>query len=117
MQVPDSQLVGSYRMNIFIEPQELFNARHYQAIHDAFAFTAADPHIFNLLRAGPQRVTTIINKVGRLLPSTSKRQRVEIKRRTMIRISELVRSGKLCRVKRFFVASHGVDSRTRSMII
>jgi len=96
-------MVCSYRMSTFIEPEAVFNRRQPQAEVNPFAFTAADPHIFSLLRGGPQRITSIVNRVGRILPSTSKRQRIEIKRLTMIRIGELIRRGKLRRIDRIFV--------------
>ena len=91
--------------SIFVEPEASFNERRTRAETDPFAFTKADPNIFNLLRAGPQRLTTVINKVGRVLPSASKKERVANKRRTMIRIGELIRGGKLRRFKRVYVAT------------
>ncbi len=92
-------------MNSFIEPDAVFNQRKLQAVHDAFSFTKADTPILNLLRTGPRRLTDIVNRVGRILPSASKRERVEIKRRTLNRIGELIRSGKLRRIKRLYVAT------------
>ena len=38
---------------MLIEPDSVFIERHAYAPEDAFAFTAADPHVINLLRAGP----------------------------------------------------------------
>lgn len=93
--------------SIFVEPEVTFIERRTRAETDPFAFTKADPHIINLLRAGPRRLTDIVNRVGRLLPSANKRERVEIKRKTLNRIGELIRIGKLRRIKRVFVATVG----------
>ena len=90
--------------SVFVEPDATFIERRTRAELDPFAFTKADPHIINLLRAGPERLTTILNTVGRILPSTSKRERVENKRKTLNRIGELIRSGKVRRIKRFWIA-------------
>ena len=91
-------------MNLIIEPQVVFDQRHLQAAQNAFAFTAADPHIFNLLRAGPVRIMTAVNKVGRILPSSGKLEKVAIKRRTLKRVGELIGQGKLRRIGRVFLS-------------
>jgi len=71
--------------------------------HDLFAFTDADPHILQLLRDGPMRITSVINVVCRLLPSRNKRQRLAIKKQTLLRIPALIRGGQLRRVRRVLV--------------
>ncbi len=91
-------------MNTTIEPEPRCIERHQHTLFDdPFAFTEADQHIYKLLQAGPQRVTTVINKVARILPSTSKRQRTAIQRQTLLRVTTLIRRGKLRRNRRIFV--------------
>ena len=90
-------------MQIIIEPEQIFTERTLQAAQDALAFTAADPHIIRLLQAGPQRIMAVVNAVGRLLPSTCKRQRVAIKQQTLRRITVLIRRGTLKRIRRVFI--------------
>ena len=102
--------------SVFVEPEASFNERRTRVETDPFAFTKADPHIINLLRAGPERLTTILNKVGRILPSASKKERVEIMRRTLNRIGELIRLGRLRRIKRFYVATVGNMQNGRNVV-
>ncbi len=99
-------------MSTTIKPERRFIERHqYTLVDDPFAFTEADPHIFNLLRSGPLRVTTVINKISRLLPSASKRQRTAIMQQTLLRITTLIRRGKLRRDRRIFVCLKLASSR------
>ena len=86
-----------------IEPEATFVESHSHAQDDVFAFTQADAHIHDLLRAGPQRLTTVLNQAARLMPARSKRQRVAIKREVLLRLGTLVRHGQLRRIRRKFV--------------
>lgn len=74
---------------------------------DMFTFTEADEHIFRLLRDGPQPIMSVVNKVGRLLPSRSKRMRIAKKQQTLMRITTLIRRGQLKRINRVFVDVNG----------
>ena len=90
-------------MQPFIEPEATFAKPHAHAPEDMFAFTQADAHIHDLLRAGPQRLTTVLNQAARLMPARSKRQRVAIKREVLLRLGTLIRHGQLRRIRRKFV--------------
>jgi hypothetical protein len=80
---------------------------------DMFTFTEADKHIFRLLRDGPQRIMTVVNKVGRLLPSQNKRQRIAKKRQTLMRITTLIRRRQIQRIGRVFVGEIGINTSER----
>jgi hypothetical protein len=90
--------------SILVEPEATYTGRHANAQEDMFAFLDADPHIVSLLRFGPTHMMKVVNVVGRALPSRSKRQRVAIKRETLLRLGVLIRRGQLRRIKRKFVA-------------
>jgi len=90
--------------SIFVEPEATFAERRAEAVDDVFAFTDADPHIVSLLRAGPMRLTTVLNVTTRLLPSRSKRQKLAVKREILLRLGTLIRRRQLRRIQRTFVA-------------
>ena len=117
---------------IFVEPEIAYVARREQqnagltplppapsvvdpfcSPDDMFAFVEADEHIFRLLRDGPQRIMTVVNKVGRLLPSQNKRQRIAKKRQTLMRITTLIRRRQIQRIGRVFVGEIGINTSER----
>jgi hypothetical protein len=73
------------------------------ALEDVFAYTQADHHIVGLLRAGPMKLTSVLNVTARLVPSRCKRKRMAIKHAILIRLCELIRSGRLRRIRRKFI--------------
>lgn len=66
-------------------------------------FMEADQHIFDCLRAGPVRLTTVLNRVARLFPCPKKRQRRAVQWAVLRRIGNLIRRGSLRRVRRVLV--------------
>ena len=90
---------------MLVEPETTFAKRHVHVQEDAFAFTQADALIYGQLRAGPQRLTTVLNKTARMIPARSKRQRTAAKREILLRLGVLIRQGNLSRIRRIFVAS------------
>lgn len=95
--------------SILVEPESSFAERRAYAQEDVFAFTQADPHVINLLRAGPTHVMRVVNVVGRRLPAKSKRQRVAIKGEVLRRLGTLIRRRQLRRIKRKFIALPAVS--------
>jgi len=90
-------------VSFIIEPHELFSARQLQAAQDAFAYTAADPHIFSALASGPQHGMRVLNRVVRQLPYNTKRQKIAVGRAVLGRITALIRAGKIRRLKRKYL--------------
>jgi hypothetical protein len=86
-----------------VEPQTAFDARQVCPPADFGEYTEADPHIFSLLRGGPMPLMTLLNRVARLVPSRSKKQRVAIKRQVLRRFGRLLNDGRLVRINRKFL--------------
>lgn len=91
-------------MQILVEPEAVFTERHAKVPEDALQFTRADAHIYAILRAGPMRLTTLLNITGQLMPVRSKRERLALKREILRRLGVLIREGQLQRIRRKFVA-------------
>jgi hypothetical protein len=90
---------------VLIEPESTFANRHAPVTEDVFAFTQADDLIFGLLRAGPQRLTTVLNTTARMIPARSKRNRMAAKRAILGRLGALIRAKRLRRIRRIYVAA------------
>ena len=89
---------------MLIEPEAAFARRHAHIQEDAFAFTDADHLILNQLRGGPVRLTTVLNITARAMPARCKRRRMAIKHEILLRLGEMIRQGRLRRVRRRFIA-------------
>jgi len=87
-------------MNVIFAPNILFTERQQPATRDANLFTAADPHILRAVAVGPQPLMTVLNSVVRQLPYHSKREKLAVGRAVLKRMGELVRAGRLRRVRR-----------------
>jgi hypothetical protein len=89
--------------SFFVDPNAGLSEQLSSVPEDFGAFTEADECIFNMLETGPILQMTLVNKASRLLPYRSKRQKLAIKWSILKRIGELIRAGKLRRIKRKYV--------------
>ncbi|MCL4785407.1 MAG: hypothetical protein KJ070_01235 [Verrucomicrobia bacterium] len=89
---------------VLIEPESTFADRHAPVTEDVFAFTQADDLIYAQLRAGPQRLTTVLNTAARMLPTQSKRHHMAAKREILLRLGALIRAKRMRRIRRISIA-------------
>jgi len=92
---------------IIVQPCSYDAQDQRPVIQDPTSFTEADRPILDLVRDGPVRLTTLVNQVAKLFPRPRKRQRRAVAWAILRRIGDLVRQGRLCRLRRILLCLPG----------